>query len=140
MTKKRKVRYDRIVLLVLIAAALIIALVLGIKMILGKPAVDDNPNNNNQIVESNDTSLELVSYDVYKAFIDRKTDINIIPGIEIDVDIDEIKDSKHMLFYFNIDLEKLEDFSKKINDYMNNRKSVKIEKILDFFRFSLSSP
>ena len=66
MTKKRKVRYDRIVLLVLIAVALIIALVLGIKMILGKPAVDDNPNNNNQIVESNDTSLELVSYDVYK--------------------------------------------------------------------------
>ena len=66
MTKKRKVRYDRIVLLVLIAVALIIALVLGIKMILRKPTVDDNPNNNNQIVESNDTSIELVSYDVYK--------------------------------------------------------------------------
>ena len=64
MTKKRKVRYDRVVLLVLIAVALIIALVLGIKMILRKPTVDDNPNNNNQIVESNDTSIELVSYDV----------------------------------------------------------------------------
>ena len=55
MTKKRKVRYDRIVLLVLIAVALIIALVLGIKMILGKPAVDDNPNNNNQIYKRKDT-------------------------------------------------------------------------------------
>ncbi len=78
------------------------------------------------------TDHNIISYDVYKAFIDRKTDINIIPGIEIDVDIDGIKDSKHMLFYFNIDLEKLEDFSKKINDYMNNKKSVKIENILDF--------
>lgn len=69
MTKKRNVRYDRIVLLVLIAIALIIAIVLGIKMILGKPTVDDNPNNNNnnnQIVESDKTSIELVSYDVYK--------------------------------------------------------------------------
>lgn len=66
MTKKRKVRYDRIILLVLIAIALIIALVLGVKMLLRKTDVDDKPNNNNQIVESNNTSIELVSYDVYK--------------------------------------------------------------------------
>ena len=67
MTKNRKVRYDRIVLLVLIAIALIIAIVLGVKMILRKPNVDDNPGgNDNQVVESNKTSIELVSYDVYK--------------------------------------------------------------------------
>ena len=60
------------------------------------------------------TDHNIISYDVYKAFIEKQSGINIIPGIEIDVDIDGIKDSKHMLFYFNIDLDKLEDFSKKI--------------------------
>lgn len=78
------------------------------------------------------TDHNIISYDVYKAFIERKTGINIIPGIEIDVDIDGIKDSKHMLFYFNIDFEKLENFSKSINKHMAGKASIKIEKILDF--------
>lgn len=43
------------------------------------------------------TDHNIISYDVYKAFLDRKTNINIIPGIEIDVDIDGIKDSKHTM-------------------------------------------
>lgn len=78
------------------------------------------------------TDHNKISYDVYRAFLDRKTNINIIPGIEIDVDIDGIKDSKHMLFYFNISLDKLEDFSKKINEYMADKDSVKIDNLLDF--------
>ena len=78
------------------------------------------------------TDHNTISYDVYKAFIERKTGINIIPGIEIDVDIEGIPDSKHMLFYFNINLNELKDFSKKINDYLVDKKSVKIENVLDF--------
>ena len=79
------------------------------------------------------TDHNIISYDVYKAFIDKKSNINIIPGIEIDVDIEGIKDSKHMLFYFNIELQQLEAFSKKINEYLKDKKSIKIEELLNFF-------
>lgn len=79
------------------------------------------------------TDHNSISYDVYKEFYDRHTNISLIPGIEIDVDIEGIKDSKHMLFYFNISIDELEEFSKKINKYLQEKESVKIEKILDFF-------
>lgn len=44
------------------------------------------------------TDHNYISYDVYKEFLARKTNINLIPGIEIDVSIDGIKDSKHLVF------------------------------------------
>lgn len=78
------------------------------------------------------TDHNIISYDVYKAFMEKQSGINIIPGIEIDVDIEGIKDTKHMLFYFDIDFEELEDFSKRINDYLADKDSVKIERVLDF--------
>lgn len=89
------------------------------------------------------TDHNVLSYEVYKEFYSRNTDINLIPGIEIDVDIDGIKDSKHLIFYFNITREELKEFSVKINNFLKNRKSIKInellQKLIEFkFEFLIS--
>lgn len=76
------------------------------------------------------TDHNVISYGVYKEFYSRKTGIELIPGIEIDVDIDGIPDSKHLIFYFNIDESKLEEFSIKINNLLKGKKSIKISEIL----------
>ena len=76
------------------------------------------------------TDHNIISYDVYKEFYSRKSDVELIPGIEIDVDIDDISDSKHLIFYFNIDESKLEEFSIKINNLLKGKKSIKINELL----------
>lgn len=79
------------------------------------------------------TDHNYISYDVYKEFLTRKTNINIIPGIEIDVSIDGIKDSKHLLFYFNIkELDKLKTFSEQINKFLEGKSNVNINELLQF--------
>ena len=76
------------------------------------------------------TDHNVISYDVYKEFYSRKSGIELIPGIEIDVDIDGISDSKHLIFYFNVDESKLEEFSIKINNLLKGKKSIKINELL----------
>ena len=76
------------------------------------------------------TDHNVISYDVYKEFYSRKTDIELIPGIEIDVDIDDVSDSKHLIFYFNVDECKLEEFSIKINNLLKGKRSIKINELL----------
>ena len=76
------------------------------------------------------TDHNIISYDVYKEFYSRKSDVELIPGIEIDVDIDDISDSKHLIFYFNVDESKLEEFSIKINNLLKGKKSIKINELL----------
>lgn len=76
------------------------------------------------------TDHNVILYDVYKEFYSRKSNIELIPGIEIDVDIDDISDSKHLIFYFNVDEAKLEEFSIKINNLLKGKKSIKINELL----------
>ena len=76
------------------------------------------------------TDHNVISYDVYKEFYSRKSNIELIPGIEIDVDIDDISDSKHLIFYFNVDESKLEEISIKINNLLKGKKSIKINELL----------
>ena len=79
------------------------------------------------------TDHNYISYDVYKEFLARKTNINLIPGIEIDVSIDGIKDSKHLVFYFNIkELDKLKTFSEQINKFLEGKSNVNINELLQF--------
>lgn len=66
MTKKRRIRYDRIVLLVLIGIALIIALVLGTMLLLKNDNTNTVTPDNNEVIDSKDSNIELLSYDVYK--------------------------------------------------------------------------
>lgn len=79
------------------------------------------------------TDHNYISYDVYKEFYLRKTNINIIPGIEVDVKIDGIKDSKHLVFYFNImNLEQLKTFSEQINKFLEGKSNININDLLQF--------
>ena len=84
------------------------------------------------------TDHNVISYDVYKEFYSRKSNIELIPGIEIDVDIDDISDSKHLIFYFNVDESKLEEISIKINNLLKGKKSIKMD-LCQLFRHIFSN-
>ena len=79
------------------------------------------------------TDHNYFSYDVYKEFILKQSDIAVVPGIEIDVNIQGIKEAKHLIFYFNIEFDELESFAKKINSLLQNKKSIDINTLLEFF-------
>lgn len=68
MAKKRRVRYDRILLCVLVSILLIAIIVMGIRFILKDDSSDKNTTNNNttEIVSSDDIKIELEDYSVYK--------------------------------------------------------------------------
>ena len=79
------------------------------------------------------TDHNYIAYDVYKEFCLRKTNINIIPGIEVDVNIEGIKDSKHLIFYFNIiNINELKTFSEKINEFLEGKDNININDLLQF--------
>ncbi len=81
------------------------------------------------------TDHNFISADVYKGFLSRKTGISIIPGIEVDIYLDEKaekkNDFKHIIFYFDDRKFDLDKHSKMINDKLNN-KPIKIYDFLDF--------
>lgn len=72
------------------------------------------------------------SYEVYKEFYSRNSPIELVPGIEIDVKLPDVTDSKHLIFYFNIPREELEDFSEEINKYLFGNDSFEINDLLNF--------
>ncbi len=78
------------------------------------------------------TDHNYISYEVYKEFYGRESKITLIPGIEIDIKIDGIKDSKHLIFYFNIEPDKLEEFANEINLFLKDKTPIKINEILEF--------
>lgn len=78
------------------------------------------------------TDHNYISYDVYEEFYLRKSNINIIPGIEIDVNIDGTKDFKHLIFYFNVNFDQLKNFSEQINNFLKDKDSININELLQF--------
>ena len=48
------------------------------------------------------TDHNIISIDVYKRFYSKKTNIKLIPGIEIDINLDSSPDVKHLIVYFNL--------------------------------------
>lgn len=89
------------------------------------------------------TDHNQMSYDVYKEFSLRDTNIKLIPGIEVDVKLDNSEDIKHLIVYFNIDVDKLETFSKELNEFLVDKVPIKIEELLNYlveksFEFVLS--
>lgn len=78
------------------------------------------------------TDHNRISYEVYNEFNSRGSNVNFIPGIEIDVTLKENSAPKHLIFYFNICIDKLLPFSEQINDFLKDKKSVSIHSILEF--------
>lgn len=78
------------------------------------------------------TDHNYISYEVYEKFVLANSGIAIVPGIEIDVKIKGIKDPKHLIFYFNLEIEQLESFADKINDLLNEKSPIEINDILEF--------
>lgn len=78
------------------------------------------------------TDHNRISYEVYNEFLSRKTSINLLPGIEIDVVFPEDKDYKHVLFYFDMKIDKdFEKFAISVNGFLSSGK-VDIFSLLNF--------
>ncbi len=94
------------------------------------------------------TDHNFISKDVYSAFLDKKTDIKLIIGIEVDTyftaedkkaDIKE-KNYKHVIFYFDDAKFNLEKHSKLINDYLQDNRPVVLNEFLEFLICKIKVP
>ena len=87
------------------------------------------------------TNLQLISFtdhnqislEVYEEFYSKKTSLNLIPGIELDLFIteDDTK-TKHIIFYFDIKKNELEKFSKELNSYIKENKDLYLHNIINY--------
>lgn len=64
------------------------------------------------------TDHNQISLDVYNEFFSRETNIMLIPGVEIDCLIDESKEKKHIIFYFEVGKENINTIAMKVNDIL----------------------
>lgn len=64
------------------------------------------------------TDHNQISIDVYKEFYKRNTDIKLIPGVEIDCIIDEKKDHKHLIVYFECGYDQIEEIGMSVNSLL----------------------
>lgn len=78
------------------------------------------------------TDHNQISFDVYKEFLSRDTNIKVIPGIEVDVKLDNSEDIKHLIVYFNMDIVEFETFSKNLNQFLVEKIPIKIEDLLNY--------
>ena len=78
------------------------------------------------------TDHNQISIDVYKEFYSRNYNITLIPGIEVDIELEGIKHPKHLIIYFNLDRSNYQEISEKINIFLNKKTPIKIETFLDF--------
>lgn len=78
------------------------------------------------------TDHNQISFDVYKEFLSRDTNIKVIPGIEVDVKLDNSEDIKHLIVYFNMDIAELENFGKNLNQFLVEKIPIKIEDLLNY--------
>lgn len=85
------------------------------------------------------TDHNAINYDVYEKYYKRKIAkrVKLIPGIEIDVSIENDKQYKHIIVYFDLNSNNLKEYSAKINDFIQtnttkDNTSIEIGKLLDF--------
>ncbi len=120
MNKKRKVRYDRLVLLILIALGLIFILVLGIIKLLKSSDTNINTNTDiptNETIVTDDVSIELLSY---------KTYLDIDDTLGFNFVVAELKFSSNDMV--NYDLSNLvTNQGIKLNDILNYQKTINVK-------------
>ena len=128
MNKKRKIRYDRLILLVLIALVLIAIIVMGIIKI--TQSIDSNDKNTitptDEIIESDDISIELVSYKTYLD-IDNTLGFNFV--------VAELKFSSNEAISYDLN-NLITNQSIKLNDILNYKKTIEVK---DFNYTSLNT-
>lgn len=79
------------------------------------------------------TDHNKINYEVYEEFYSRKTDIRLIPGIEIDCYVDSSETTKHILLYFNIEENDLENFANNLNSFLSKEHMpVKLDNLLTY--------
>ena len=128
MNKKRKIRYDRLILLVLIALVLIAIIVMGIIKI--TQSIDSNDKNTitptDEIIESDDISIELVSYKTYLD-IDNTLGFNFV--------VAELKFSSNEAISYDLN-NLITNQSIKLNDILIYKKTIEVN---DFIYTSLNT-
>lgn len=84
------------------------------------------------------TDHNKISLDVYREFYNRKSRIVLLPGIEIDIALDEGGTAKHLIVYFDAidDIAKLTALADKLNSFLeeqgvSSHKPIYIGTILD---------
>ena len=119
MNKKRKIRYDRLILLILIALVLIAIIVMGIIKI--TQSIDSNDKNTitptDEIIESDDISIELVSYKTYLD-IDNTLGFNFV--------VAELKFSSNEAISYDLN-NLITNQSIKLNDILNYKKTIEVK-------------
>lgn len=66
------------------------------------------------------TDHNVMNYEVYREFLKRKSEIVLIPGIEIDVMVNGIEKSKHMVVYFECPDDEIKKLTEIINKIMKD--------------------
>ncbi|WP_172136442.1 hypothetical protein [Adlercreutzia sp. ZJ473] len=82
-----------------------------------------------------------ICVELYRAFYDAKSRVALLPGIEIDVTLEENEPAKHLIVYFDAmnNMEKLEELANKLNALLaehnvgsrNGKKPIDIHLLLD---------
>lgn len=85
------------------------------------------------------TDHNAINYEVYEKYYKRKISkrVNLIPGVEIDVNINNAKEYKHIIVYFDPKGNNLKELSEKINGFIQenikgDNASIEIGKLLDY--------
>jgi len=89
------------------------------------------------------TDHNYMSSEIYNLFNEKKTNITLIPGIEVDVIIDSMQKKsyfKQIIVYFDTKSFKIDAHSEKINDYLKNNTPVKIYDFLNFLITKIRVP
>lgn len=119
MNKKRKIRYDRLILLILIALVLIAIIVMGIIKI--TQSIDSNDKNTiiptDETIESDDISIELVSY---------KTYLDIDDTLGFNFVVAELKFSSNEAISYDLN-NLITNQSIKLNDILNYKKTIEVK-------------
>ncbi len=78
------------------------------------------------------TDHNVISTKVYKEFYSRKSPIIVIPGIEVDVKLPNVDESKHIILYFNIEKNNIEDFGNSLNNFLEDKLPIDIYKLFEY--------
>ena len=120
MSKKRKVRYDRLLLLILIAIVLVFIIVLGIIKIVRSSDTSINKTTEtptNETIVADDVSIELLSYKTYLD-IDNTLGFNFV--------VAELKFSSNEAISYDLN-NLITNQSIKLNDILNYKKTIEVK-------------
>lgn len=129
MSKKRKVRYDRLLLLILIAIVLVFIIVLGIIKIVRSSDTSINTTTDtptNETIVADGVSIELLSYKTYLD-IDNTLGFNFV--------VAELKFSSNEAISYDLN-NLITNQSIKLNDILNYKKTIEVK---DFNYTSLNT-